>query len=63
MQSKRIFNQSDLVDKRSWFITKFNQTSQTIDAIQASSIKQFDYKSVTSILGKLVNIHNDSLNN
>ena len=64
MQSKRIFNLSDLVDKRDWFITKFNEASQTVEKIQASSIKQFDYKTTTNIREKLVNIRqNDSLNN
>ena len=64
MQAKRILNLSDLVDKRSWFISRFIEASSTLDIIQASNIKQFDFKSIINVSEKLNDIKkDDSLNN
>ena len=64
MQAKRILNLSDLVDKRSWFISRFNEATSTLDSLQASSIKQFDFKSIINMREKVIDKKkDDSLNN
>jgi hypothetical protein len=64
MQAKRILKRSDLIDKRSWFITRFNESSKTLDKAQASSIKNFDFQSLKNIREKRIDIRkDDSLNN
>ena len=64
MQAKRILNLSDLKDNRNWFISRFNKAEEHLADVQASCVKQFEYKSIINIREKLNDINKDSsLNN
>lgn len=63
MQAKRILNLSDLVDKRSWFISRFNEASSSLSNSQASTLKQFDFKSIINVREKLGDLKKDDSSN
>jgi len=64
MQAKRILNLSDLVDNRSWFITRFNKTSDTLKKVQASNLIQPDFRSIMDVRKGLKEMsRKDSFNN
>jgi len=53
LQAKQILDSHDLKDKRSWFISKFNEAETHLIDAQASCGKEFDYQAIRDIREQL----------